>query len=201
MPVRHLPFQSQPRRLTTHARQRIPSCKSSFSALSPPAHFTPHTHALFHPQPLYCILSSSPNAMLSKLGTKIALRKAGLGNVSLPSWPANDAKNTGARGGDGAEGTGGGLDIPNPFANVQWGKAFSSWQTPPPPPNPVAEPPTVGRRAPSNVKLKFPAIDGRPCVVLFLRYCGCPCELSPCAHRGYRIVLDLRLKNEMGNCS
>jgi hypothetical protein len=103
----------------------------------------------------------------SKIGTKIALHKAGLGNVSVPSLPKSDSSSSQA--GDGFK---------NPFANVQLGvpKAFTSWQTPPPPPNPVREPPVLGDRAQSNPKLKFPAIDGRPCVVLFLRYCGCPCK-------------------------
>jgi hypothetical protein len=139
--------------------------------------------------------------MLNSLAAKLALRKAGLGNVSLPSWPANDSKPSGARGGEGGAGTGGGLEVSNPFANVQWGQAFSSWKTPPPPPNPVAEPPTVGKRAPSNVKLKFPAIDGRPCVVLFLRYCGCPCKPPTPAAYLYAVLfqsrgLDRRKQNE-----
>lgn len=115
--------------------------------------------------------------MFSKLGTKIALHKAGLGNVSLPSFPKSEGNYTGGKNKNGEESEGGG-GVSNPFANVQWGKAFSSWQTPPAPPNPVAEPPAVGGRASSNVKLKFPAIDGRPCVVLFMRYCGCPCKQS-----------------------
>ncbi|KAF2866732.1 hypothetical protein BDV95DRAFT_583688 [Massariosphaeria phaeospora] len=106
--------------------------------------------------------------MFSKLGTKIALHKAGLGNVTLPTFPKSEGSK-----GEGAEG---GAGFQNPFANVQWGvpKAFSSWQTPPPPPNALREPPVVGNKAPSNVKLKFPTIDGRPCIVLFLRFCGCP---------------------------
>ncbi|KAF2019004.1 hypothetical protein BU24DRAFT_418588 [Aaosphaeria arxii CBS 175.79] len=108
--------------------------------------------------------------MFSKLGTKIALQRAGLGNVSLPSLPKSESNG----GGGGGDSTGAGFQ--NPFANVQWGvpKAFQSWQTPPPPANAVREPPAVGSRAQSNVKLKFPAIDGRPCIVFFLRYCGCP---------------------------
>ncbi|KAL1599777.1 hypothetical protein SLS60_007581 [Paraconiothyrium brasiliense] len=102
--------------------------------------------------------------MFSKLGTKIALHRAGLGNVSLPSLPKNESK-----GGEG----GSGYEFSNPFANVQWGKAFSSWQAPAEG-YPVADPPTIGIRAPSNSKLRFPPIDGRPCVILFLRFCGCP---------------------------
>lgn len=105
--------------------------------------------------------------MLSKLGTKIALQRAGLGNVSLPSLPKNEGK--------AGEGGGAGFEFSNPFAGVQWGKAFSSWQAPPTA-FPVADPPTVGVRGPSNSKLRFPTIDGRPVVVLFLRFCGCPCK-------------------------
>ncbi|KAF2120539.1 hypothetical protein BDV96DRAFT_641212 [Lophiotrema nucula] len=110
--------------------------------------------------------------MFSKLGTKIALHKAGLGNVSLPSFPKSEASSR--TNPDGTPSEGGGFA--NPFTNVQWGvpKALQSWQTPPPPPNPVREPPQIGDRAQSNVKLKFPAIDGRPCVVFFMRFCGCP---------------------------
>ncbi|KAF1968662.1 hypothetical protein BU23DRAFT_655672 [Bimuria novae-zelandiae CBS 107.79] len=100
--------------------------------------------------------------MLSKLGTKIALQRAGLGNVSLPSLPKNEK-----------EGGGAGFEFSNPFANVQWGKAFSSWQASAPQ-FPIADPPTVGVRAASSPKLRFPTADRRPVVILFLRFCGCP---------------------------
>lgn len=103
--------------------------------------------------------------MLSKLGTKIALQRAGLGGVSLPSMPKNDGK----------PGEGSGFEFSNPFANVQWGKAFSSWQSPETS-YPIADPPTIGVRAASNSKLRFPTADNRPVVILFLRFCGCPCK-------------------------
>jgi len=114
-------------------------------------------------------LSLIAHIMLSKLGTKIALHKAGLGDVKLPTFPKSEGN-----GKDGNAGAG----FQNPFANVQWGapKAFASWKAPPAPSATIREPPAIGDRAQSNVKLKFPAIDGRPCIVLFLRYCGCPCE-------------------------
>jgi hypothetical protein len=35
--------------------------------------------------------------------------------------------------------------------------------------------PEVGEKAPSTTKLSFPAPDGKPIVVNFLRHCGCPC--------------------------
>ncbi|ORX94262.1 hypothetical protein BCR34DRAFT_594476 [Clohesyomyces aquaticus] len=114
--------------------------------------------------------------MFSKLATKVALHKAGLGNVSLPAFsksePSYTSRSKDGNNADESQGAG----FANPFANVQWGvpKALASWTTPPPPPNPVREVPQIGDKAQSNVKLKFPAIDGRPCIVVFLRFCGCP---------------------------
>ncbi|KAH9865752.1 hypothetical protein J1614_009339 [Plenodomus biglobosus] len=113
--------------------------------------------------------------MFSKFGTKIALQRAGLGNITLPktdnlfgSGNTNSASTNGAEGGNGG--------IANPFANVQWGmpKVLASWSTPAAPQSQLREPPIIGERAQSNSKLKFPAVDGRPCVVLFLRFTGCP---------------------------
>jgi hypothetical protein len=110
--------------------------------------------------------------MFNSLVQKMALQKAGLGNLSLPKdnpFTSGSAKNGTQDGGEG---------IGNPFANMQWPpKALASWQAPPPQ-HRVREPPLVGERAQSNPKLKFPAVDGRPVVVLFLRYCGCPCECA-----------------------
>ena len=112
--------------------------------------------------------------MLSKIGTKIALQRAGLGNLSLPKDPFGGGSS--AKSGPDAGASNAGFS--NPFANVQWGvpKAFASWTTPPAPSTPVREPPIIGERAQTSAKLKFPALDGRACVILFLRYCGCPCE-------------------------
>jgi hypothetical protein len=110
--------------------------------------------------------------MFSKLTTQIALRKAGLGGVKIPDpFAGGDSKS--AKGGQDSEGGG----LTNPFANVKWGapKALASWTTPPATQNPVQQPPVAGDKARTGVKLRFPAVDGRPCVVLFLRYCGCPC--------------------------
>jgi hypothetical protein len=109
-------------------------------------------------------------SFLNKIGTKIALQRAGLGNLSLPKDNpfAGNAKGTQEGGGDGG--------FANPFANVQWPpKAFSSWQAPPQQ-TPVRDAPIIGEKAQSNPKLQFPTVDGRPVVVLFLRYCGCPCK-------------------------
>lgn len=113
--------------------------------------------------------------MLSKLTTQIALRKAGLGGVKIPDpFAASDSKSS--KGNQDSEGGG----LSNPFANVKWGapKAFASWTTPPPTQFAVQQVPVAGDKAKSGLKLRFPAVDGRPCVVLFLRYCGCPCGLQ-----------------------
>jgi hypothetical protein len=114
--------------------------------------------------------------MFSSLGTKYAMRKAGLGNVSLP-------KTDGLFGGGNAKsssGDGGNTGMANPFANVQWGvpKALQSWTTPPPSQSPVRKPPQIGERAQTNPNLVFPTVDGRPCIILFLRFCGCPCKYT-----------------------
>jgi hypothetical protein len=109
--------------------------------------------------------------MFSKLTTQIALRKAGLGGVKIPDpFAANESKTKGAQDSEG----GGGLA--KPFANVKWGapKALASWTTPATT-HTVKTPPIAGDRAQTAAKLRFPAVDGRPCIVLFLRYCGCPC--------------------------
>ncbi|KAI4641609.1 hypothetical protein J4E93_007706 [Alternaria ventricosa] len=113
--------------------------------------------------------------MFSSLGTKIALRKAGLGGVSLPKTDGLFGNGNTKKGNtNGAEG--GDTGFANPFANVQWGvpKALQSWTTPPPPQNPVRKSPNIGDRAQSHPKLQFPTADGRPTILLFLRFCGCP---------------------------
>jgi hypothetical protein len=117
--------------------------------------------------------------MFSSLGTKIALRKAGLGNVSLPKTDGlfgnGNTKKGNINGADGGD-----TGFANPFANVQWGvpKALQSWTTPPPPQNPIRKPPNIGDRAQTHPKLQFPTADGRPTILLFLRFCGCPCKHS-----------------------
>ncbi|EMD91514.1 hypothetical protein COCC4DRAFT_57459 [Bipolaris maydis ATCC 48331] len=114
--------------------------------------------------------------MLNSLGTKLALRKAGLGNISLPKtdnlFGGNNSTGSSKKG----AADGGDAGFANPFANVQWGvpKALQSWTTPPPPQNPVRKPPQIGDRAQSHAKLQFPAPDSRPTIILFLRFCGCP---------------------------
>jgi hypothetical protein len=110
-------------------------------------------------------------SFLNKIGTKIALQRAGLGGLSLPKDNpfAGNPKSAQEGGGDGA-------GIANPFANMQWPpKAFSSWQAASPQ-TPIREPPLIGEKAQTSPRLQFPSVDGRPVVVLFLRYCGCPCK-------------------------
>lgn len=119
-------------------------------------------------------------SFLNKIGTKIALQKAGLGNLSLPKDNPFAGGNGNAKG---AQEGGGDNGFANPFANMSWPpKAFSSWQAPPSPSTTVRGAPIIGERAQSNPKLKFPTMDGRPVVVLFLRYCGCPCTFSIASH-------------------
>jgi hypothetical protein len=38
--------------------------------------------------------------------------------------------------------------------------------------------PEVGAKAPTSPKLQVPRSNGKPCVVSFLRHCGCPCKSS-----------------------
>jgi hypothetical protein len=38
--------------------------------------------------------------------------------------------------------------------------------------------PAVGEKAPSTSQLRFPAPNGKPTIVSFLRHCGCPCNLT-----------------------
>ena len=52
-------------------------------------------------------------------------------------------------------------------------KEFESWKTPEA--KEVTPAPKVGTKAPSSDKLLLP--DGRLTLVVFLRHCGCPCEL------------------------
>lgn len=116
--------------------------------------------------------------MFSRLATKVALHRAGLGNVSLPSFPGENKKsgNSNSSGGEGGGFT-------NPFANVQWGvpKALATWQSAPPA-RTVEQAPAVGARAPSstslspslNAALRPLMTDGKPVVLLFLRFIGCP---------------------------
>jgi hypothetical protein len=149
-----------------------------FSARSSPRFFstplvTPCCVYPFHNQYLdqnrTTLCQNTIMSFLNKIGTKIALQRAGLGNLSLPKDNpfAAAPKN-------GQEGSGEGFA--NPFTNMQWPpKAFSSWQAPAPQ-TPVSEPPIIGERARTDPKLSFPTTDGRPVVVMFLRYCGCPCK-------------------------
>lgn len=65
-------------------------------------------------------------------------------------------------------------NVSNPFANLTVPNALKSWATPPPPPIEIAPAPELGTRAPESNKLRLPALDGRPSVVVFLRHCGCP---------------------------
>lgn len=56
-------------------------------------------------------------------------------------------------------------------------KEMASMQTPDP--KEVAKIPEVGSKAPFSNQL--PLSDGRPTLLVFLRHCGCPCELNDTA--------------------
>lgn len=47
---------------------------------------------------------------------------------------------------------------------------------------PTANVPDVGGKAPSTEQLQFPAMDGNPTMVTFLRHCGCPCKWTHLYH-------------------
>ena len=100
--------------------------------------------------------------MLGKIGTKIAMRKAGFSGFSVPTLPTFDPASTA---------------LTNPFANIKVPKVLESWQTPPPAPIDVAPEPVIGAKAPDTTRLRIPGPDRRQTVVVFLRHCGCPCRL------------------------
>ncbi|KAH8761918.1 hypothetical protein BGZ57DRAFT_576851 [Hyaloscypha finlandica] len=104
--------------------------------------------------------------MFAKLTTKIALRKAGIPSnaLSMPEFEGSKDPNA----------TSPFANVSNPFANLTVPNALKSWATPPPPPIEIAPAPVLGTRAPASSKLRLPALDGRPSVVVFLRHCGCP---------------------------
>ncbi|KAL9108597.1 MAG: hypothetical protein Q9227_006683 [Pyrenula ochraceoflavens] len=129
--------------------------------------------------------------MLSKLSTKIALKKAGLGdlslpsNFSLPSFPSsyttsNNTTTSNSRSNSSKPSNATSTSqssYSNPFSSLTLTlpKSLSSWQTPTPPPIPIAPSPLLGKRAPiSSEKLRMPSPDGRPTIILFLRHVGCP---------------------------
>lgn len=121
--------------------------------------------------------------MLGKLSTKIALHKAGLGslNFSAPTFPSNSTTtSTNSNGkGIGEEQATGDWTTTNPFAKITVPKALAPWTTPPPAPIDVAPAPAIGGRAPDCKELRMPYGGGKGVVVVFLRCCGCPCELLP----------------------
>ncbi|KAF2819481.1 hypothetical protein CC86DRAFT_335027 [Ophiobolus disseminans] len=55
---------------------------------------------------------------------------------------------------------------------MTWQSEFWSWMSPSA--VKLGTTPAVGDKAPSTPKLSFPAQDGKPTVVSFLRHCGCP---------------------------
>ena len=121
--------------------------------------------------------------MFSKLGAKIALRKAGIPSntfnfESKPGKPRDPNQQNEL------------LPFTNPLANLSVPKSWQSWATPTPPPIEVASAPVIGTRAPTSMKLRLPTGDGRPTVVVFMRHGGCPCRsLYPVAIRMSNLLL------------
>jgi hypothetical protein len=118
--------------------------------------------------------------MFAKLTTKIALRKAGVpSSFSVPTFStATDNSNPQTHKKASSEDN---ILLPftNPFKDVTIPAVWNTWATPPPPPVEVrCERPSVGSNVlqlGSETRGKLGLGDGRECLVVFLRWCGCPC--------------------------
>lgn len=124
------------------------------------------------------------STMFAKLTTKIALRKAGIpSSFSVPTFstttdsPTNPQTHKKASSEDNIL-----LPFTNPFKDVTIPAVWNTWATPPPPPVEVrSERPSVGSNAlqlGSETRGKLGLGDGRECLVVFLRWCGCPCKYT-----------------------
>lgn len=126
--------------------------------------------------------------MFAKLTTKIALKKAGIPtSFSVPTFaaassPEQDATRSATAHKKGSSEDNILLPFSNPFSNVNIPKVWNTWATPPPPPIEVASGrPSVGSNVlqlGSETRTKLGLGDGRECLVIFLRWCGCPCTSS-----------------------
>lgn len=119
--------------------------------------------------------------MFGNLATKLALRKAGLGDIGK-SFSAFTASAPPATTPDGKEivQTESDWKNSNPFAKITVPKSLVAWQNPPPVEVEMGAAPEVGTRAPSASGLMMPYTGaggrGKAAVIVFLRCCGCPCE-------------------------
>ncbi|KAA8568111.1 hypothetical protein EYC84_008514 [Monilinia fructicola] len=117
--------------------------------------------------------------MFSKFTTKLALRKAGLPSNALSTFSITNLDNGDQKS---INPNSSKLNEPpatwadtfsNMTAEVNVPKSWKSWGNPPPAIVEVAPAPVVGTKAPSTVRLMLPMGDGKACVLLFLRCCGC----------------------------
>ena len=133
--------------------------------------------------------------MFAKLTTKIALHKAGISSKAF-SIPELDNRSNANQRNSNNDGAGSELlPFANPFANLSVPKSWNSWQTPPPPPVGVAAPLKIGDQAPlANGKLRLQSGNGKPCIVAFLRYCGCPCEFASWRLRSASLLIPRNVK-------
>lgn len=123
--------------------------------------------------------------MFSKLTTKIALRKAGIPSNALSTFSITNLDN-GDQKSINPKSKNAGNDQPaanwaDTFSNMAGEnvpKTWKSWGNPTPPIVEVAPAPVTGTKAPSSGKLVLPMGDRRPCVLVFLRCCGCACEFE-----------------------
>jgi len=131
--------------------------------------------------------------MFAKLTTKIALKKAGIpSSFSVLTFTSPAAERDGnklqahkkASSEDNIP-----LAFSNPLQSISLPNTWNTWSTPPPPPVDVASTrPSAGSSVLAlgrETREKLCLGDGRACLVVFLRWCGCPCTcfilfLSPC---------------------
>jgi hypothetical protein len=60
-----------------------------------------------------------------------------------------------------------------PPYTMTWQSEFWSWMSPSA--VQLGTTPAVGDKAPSTAEVRFPASEGKPTILAFLRHCGCPC--------------------------
>lgn len=119
--------------------------------------------------------------MFGNLATKLAMRKAGLGDIgkSFSALTAPAAPTTTPDGKEIVQ-TDSDWKTTNPFTKITVPKSLVAWQNPPPVEAEIGAVPAVGARAPSAAGLMMPFTGavgrGKAVVIVFLRCCGCPCE-------------------------
>jgi hypothetical protein len=111
--------------------------------------------------------------MLSSLGAKLAMRKAGIPSNALDFSSPEPSKKS-KKGAVDDETTASGwpawMTVKSLPLTVQ------PWLAPPPPPIPVAEVPKIGDLAPLDRDRRVQFGGGRKVLIVFLRCVGCACE-------------------------